>query len=163
MELTDKRTRPPNKAKNAGSKTHMFGRITPQSVEPCRRLAKITNASSGKSPSWEIVNTFSPALSVGSRNAQCWTKKNDMILIASQKKRIDRRSYVAKNHSAAWENNALSKTIEDAPASYSKYSTRKKKHTTRAKLSTAKKIWPTQSKHNTSAISTVGELCNIPT
>jgi hypothetical protein len=86
----------------------------------------------GRSPNWETQKTLRPALSVATLMAQCWTKKNDTMLIHSQNANKDKISKVQKNQKANWEKSAERSIILTPETSYSKYSARKTKQRIRA-------------------------------
>jgi len=106
--------------------------MTAMSELPQRFIARQQPKMKKTSPSCEIMNTFRPAFSVVTRMDQKRIKKNDTMLISSQKTSIEKTSAVMKKTTASCEKRDDRKIIVGPYTSYSKYSDKKAKHSINA-------------------------------
>jgi hypothetical protein len=106
--------------------------ITSKLAEPRCEYKLAAAHKKAKSPSCEIAKTFNAAFIVCTRIDQKSIKKNEVMLIHSQKKTKVITSNEQKKIKANCENSDESRTIETPLTSNSKYSAKKTKHKIKA-------------------------------
>lgn len=97
------------------------------SLVPVQLIIRNDGTRKNRSPSCDIVKTFKPAFIVVARIDQNLIRKNETMLIISQRAIRLIKSAAMKKQTASCENNADNSTMFDPNTSYSKYSLRKAK------------------------------------